>query len=182
MVFALSISYIGPMWISRKDALTVLLLKEHLMNGIFDPRSNDPIDQTVAELTEITNLDLSKAQVLTTECADGTHNCITDALCIQVMPWKFLEIMTQNLCIINYDSHQFQSTKTAGYFCECPNGRLGNGFKTEFGGDGCSETCEMFKLDCSNDHLKINFNPGLISQSLGYKTYSSYVMDCSKSS
>ena len=54
------------------------------MNGIFDPRSNDPIDQTVAELTEITNLDLSKAQVLTTECADGTHNCITDAKCIQV--------------------------------------------------------------------------------------------------
>ena len=54
------------------------------MNGLFDPRSNDPRDQTVTELTEITNLDLSQAQVLTTECADGTHNCIADAKCIQV--------------------------------------------------------------------------------------------------
>ena len=54
------------------------------MNGLFDPRSNDPIEQTVDELNELTNLDLSQAQVLTTECADGTHNCITDATCIQV--------------------------------------------------------------------------------------------------
>ena len=67
-----------------KDALTALLLKEHLMNGLFDPPSNDPIEQTVDELNELTNLDLSQAQVLTTECADGTHNCITDATCIQV--------------------------------------------------------------------------------------------------
>ena len=67
-----------------KDALTALLLKEHLMNGLFDPRSNDPIEQTVAELTELTNLDLSQANVVTTECADGTHNCIADATCIQV--------------------------------------------------------------------------------------------------
>lgn len=72
------------MWTLGKDALTALLLKEHLMNGLFDPRSNDPIEQTVDELNELTNLDLSQAQVLTTECADGTHNCITDATCIQV--------------------------------------------------------------------------------------------------
>ena len=67
-----------------KDALTALLLNEHLMNGLFDPRSNDPIESTVAELTELTNLDLSQANVVTTECADGTHNCIADATCIQV--------------------------------------------------------------------------------------------------
>ena len=74
-----------------KDALTALFLKEHLMNGLFDPRSNDPIEQTVAELTELTNLDLSQAQVLTTECADGTHNCISDATCIQVRLLKLAE-------------------------------------------------------------------------------------------
>ena len=68
----------------EKDALTALLLKEHLMNGLFDSRSNDPIEQTVAELNELTNLDLSQSQVLTTECIDGTHNCIADATCIQV--------------------------------------------------------------------------------------------------
>ena len=54
------------------------------MNGLFNPPSKDPANQTVATLTELTNLDLSQAQVLTTECADGTHNCIADAKCIQV--------------------------------------------------------------------------------------------------
>ena len=73
------------------------------MNGIFDPRSNDPIDQTVAELTEITNLDLSKAQVLTTECADGTHNCITDAKCIQVRISKFPKVFNMTMSLY-YDS------------------------------------------------------------------------------
>ena len=60
----------------------------------------------------------------------------------------------------------YKSTKTSGYFCECPNGRIGNGFKTEFGGDGCSDTCELFTLDCSNDHYVIEFNPGMIFEYL----------------
>ena len=73
------------------------------MNGLFDPRSNDSMDKTVTELTEITNLDLSQAQVLTTECADGTHNCIADAKCIQVRISKFPKVINMIMSLY-YDS------------------------------------------------------------------------------
>ena len=66
--------------------------------------------------------------------------------------------------------------KTAGYFCECPSGRIGNGFKTAFGGDGCSDTCELFTLDCSNDHFVIEFNSGMILDIYCSVSYGPYDM------
>ena len=45
---------------------------------------------------------------LSTECVDGTHQCVEQATCLQ-------------------------SLKSSGYLCQCGSGRLGNGFKTDIG-------------------------------------------------
>ena len=44
-----------------------------------------------------------------------------------------------------------KSTKSNGYLCLCGPGKIGDGFKTDIGGDGCSDSCDLFSVDCGNE-------------------------------
>jgi len=70
---------------------------------------------------------------VTTECVDGTDLCVDGATCEQ-------------------------SAQYDGYTCLCPAGKIGNGFEPGFGGDGCTDTCDMFSVDCSNAFFELTLD------------------------
>ena len=73
------------------------------------------------------------AEAVTNECALGTDLCVEEALCEQ-------------------------SALYDGYTCLCPAGQIGNGFAPGFGGDGCTDTCDMFEVDCANAFFELTLN------------------------
>ncbi|CAG5100087.1 Oidioi.mRNA.OKI2018_I69.XSR.g16836.t1.cds [Oikopleura dioica] len=72
-------------------------------------------------------------QGVTTECADGSDLCVDTATCEQ-------------------------SDVYDGYTCICPAGEIGNGFEPGFGGDGCTETCDMFTVECSKTFFELTLD------------------------
>ena len=59
-----------------------------------------------------------------------------------------------------------------GYLCLCDAGRIGDGFKTDIGGGGCSEQCNLFSVDCGNVDFTITFNTDCVSDFYKYLDWS----------